>query len=172
MVLSILDLGNASYGGLTAYQLNKLQKVQNSAVRFIFGLFGKKRWQHISPYLKQLHFLPVFYRIRYKIALLVFKSLNNISPLYVSEMITLRSEKHHGVRRNDDCFLLAVPSPPRYNKTHGAFSHSAPHIWNALPYNLRSSNCIKKFKSELKTYYFRLAFSEPDEVYNDIEYVI
>ena len=72
MVLSILDMGNASYGGITSGQLNRLQKVQNSAVRFIFGLYGKASWRHIGPYLKQLHFLPVYYRIRFKIALLVF----------------------------------------------------------------------------------------------------
>ena len=61
MVLSILDMGNASYGGITASQLNSLQKVQNAATRFVFGLYGKKRQQHISPYLKKLHFLPVYY---------------------------------------------------------------------------------------------------------------
>ena len=65
MVLSILDMGNASYGGITASQLNSLQKVQNAATRFVFSLYGKKRQQHISPYLKKLHFLPVYYRIRF-----------------------------------------------------------------------------------------------------------
>ena len=48
MVLSILDLGNASFAGITASQLNLLQKVQNSATRFIFVLYGKLRWQHID----------------------------------------------------------------------------------------------------------------------------
>ena len=42
MVLSILDMRNASYGGITASQLNSLQKVQNAATRFVFGLYVKK----------------------------------------------------------------------------------------------------------------------------------
>ena len=172
MVLSILDLGNASYAGLTASQLNLLQKVQNSATRFIFGLYGKLRWQHIGPYLKELHFLPVYFRIRYKLAMLVFKSLNNMGPQYIADMITPRTEKMQGVRRNNDVFLLSVPSAPRYNRTNGAFSLSAPNIWNSLPYGIRSSNCINKFRIALKTHYFRLAFKDSDEIYNDIEYVI
>ena len=169
MVLSILDMGNASYGGITASQLNSLQKVQNAATRFVFGLYGKKRQQHISPYLKKLHFLSVYYRIRFKIAMLVFNSLNNFGPNYISNMISLRTEKPHAVRRNEDAFLLNIPPPPRYNKTNGAFSICAPVVWNALPYSIRSSNCINKFKVALKTHYFRIPFKNSDETFDDIE---
>ena len=169
MVLSILDMGNASYGGITASQLNSLQKVQNAATRFVFGLYGKKRQQHISPYLKKLHFLPVYYRIRFKTAMLVFNSLNNFGPNYISNMISLRTEKTHAVRRNEDAFLLNIPPPPIYNKTNGAFSICAPVVWNALAYGIRSSNCINKFKVALKTHYFRIAFKNSDETFDDIE---
>ena len=58
-VLSIIDYCDAVYGGLSESDLQKLQKLQNSAVRFVFGLKGKACQQHISPYLKKLHFLPV-----------------------------------------------------------------------------------------------------------------
>ena len=57
-------------------------------------------------------------------------------------------------------------------KQTGAFSLSAPNIWNSLPYGIRSSNSINKFRIALKTHYFRLAFKDSDEIYNDIEYVI
>ena len=154
MVHSILDYSNASYGNLTATQLNKLQKVQNSGVRFIYGLYGKEKRRHIGPFLKELHFLPIHYRIRFKIAIMVFKSLNNIGPDYISDMISIRAEKFHGVRRNEDPFLLNVPPPPRYNKTNGAFSLSAPEIWNNLPYGIRSTNDLGLFKKVLKTHYF------------------
>ena len=171
MILSILDYGNASYGGLTSIQLNNLQKVQNASVRYIFNLYGHQRQQHISPYLKQLHFLPVCYRIKFKIATLVFKSLNNICPEYISEMICPQTEKKHSLRANNDAFLLHAPPAPRYNKTNGAFCHSAPRIWNALPYNIRSESDLNKFKTLLKTHYFKLAFQECDESYNDLELV-
>ena len=172
LILSILDYGNASYGGLTANQLNTLQKVQNAAVRYIYGLYGKKRWQHISPYLKKLHFLPVYYRIRYKIATLVFKSLNNISPNYISDMISPQTEKTHGLRGNKDAFLLNVPPAPRYNRTNGAFSLAAPQIWNSLPYDIRSASDLTKFKSSLKTHYFLMAFNGSEEIYDDVDLIL
>ena len=168
-VLSILDNGNATYGGLTATQLNSLQKVQNAAVRFIYGLYGKERRQHISPYLKELHFLPVCYRIYYKIALLTFKSLNNLAPNYISDMITPRKVSSYGSRKNDDPFLLVVPPTPRYSKTYGAFTYTAPSVWNSLPYGIRCMSDINKFKAALKTHYFRLAFKDSTEAYDDID---
>ena len=169
MILSILDMGNASYGGLTATQLNSLQKVQNSAVRFIFGIYGKNRRQHIGPYLKELHFLPVYYRIQYKISMLVHKSLNNLAPKYVADMIQPRTESCYGARKNDDPFLLIPPSAPRYVKTAGAFSHSAPNTWNRLPYGIRCIGDLSKFKTALKTHYFRQAFKESTDAFDDIE---
>ena len=171
MVLSILDYGNASYGGLTATQLNTLQKVQNSSARFIYGLYGKERQRHISPYLRKLHFLPVYYRIRFKIASMVFKSVNNIGPGYISDMISISTEKSHGIRKNDDCFLLCKPPAPRYNKTNGAFSLSAPEVWNALPYGIRSLNNLTIFKKALKTHYFQQAFNESEEAYDDVQLI-
>lgn len=57
---------------------------------------------------------------------MVFKSLNNIGPDYISKMIAIRTEKTQGVRRNEDAFLLNVPPAPYYYKTNGAFSLSAP----------------------------------------------
>ena len=63
----------------------------------------------------------------------------------------------------------ASKSKLRYNKTNGAFSICAPVVWNALPYSIRSSNCINKFKVALKTHYFRIAFKNSDETFDDIE---
>ena len=39
-----------------------------------------------------------------------------------------------------------------------SFSVAAPTLWNALPVSLRSTKCISTFKSNLKTYLFKLAF--------------
>ena len=83
-VLSHLDYCNAVYGSLSEANISKLQRIKNSAVRFIFNLYGKKSWESITPYSKQLHFLPVKYIIMYKAAaLFVFKCLSNLAPKYV-----------------------------------------------------------------------------------------
>ena len=81
---SIIDFCNGTYFVLTKIQLGKLQKIQNAAVRLIYNLKGKERFQSITPLLKELHFLPVIYRIKYKIALITYKCINNIAPPYLS----------------------------------------------------------------------------------------
>ena len=81
-------------------------KIQNDAVRFIYNIKGKRKWESVTPYLKKLHFLPVRYRIRYKIAMMVFKCINNFAPDYLSELIKLREPRKHCVRLDNDYFML------------------------------------------------------------------
>lgn len=156
----MIDYCNAVYGGLSEANIQKLQKIQNASVRFIFGLYGKAKRTHISPYLKEVHFLPVRYRIKFKIALLVFKCLNNIAPKYLVSLIQLRDTKRKSVRLDDDYYRLKVPPSPQYVRTDAAFAFSGPRIWNELPYSLRCMNDIKVFKSNLKTYFFQIAFEQ------------
>ena len=158
-ILSHIDYCNAVYGGLTEANIQRLQKIQNDSVRFIFNLYGSARRTHITPFLKKLHFLPVKYRIRFKITLLVFKCLNNMAPNYLAELINRRSTKSKSVRLDNDLFLLDIPPKPQYVRTEAAFAFSGPKMWNELPYNLRCIADIKVFKKELKTYYFNIAFN-------------
>ena len=158
-VLSHLDYCNAAYGSLSEANIYKLQKLQNSAVRFIFSLNGKKSWESITPYTKKLHFLPVRFRIMYKAALLVFKCLNDMAPKYLSKLISTRDTNSHNLRKDNDFFLLSQPPTPNFKITHGAFSHYGPYIWNSLPFSLRCLNNINSFKTQLKTYYFNMAYN-------------
>ncbi len=162
---SILDYCNAAYFGLTKLQLKKLQKIQNAAARFVFGLKGRERFQSITPFLKDLNFLPVEYRIHFKIALLTFKCLNNMAPQYLGEMISLKTDKRKSLRVDDDFFLLKQPPEPCCSHTKGAFSYSAPRVWNQLPYNIRTMTSIEAFKKALKTNLFRRAFRDDGGIY-------
>ena len=156
LVLSKLDYCNSILNGITLHDLHRLQKVQNSAVRFIFGR-GKRA--HVTELLKQVHFLPVDYRIRFKVCLLVYKCINNIAPCYLQDLVTVRHESKNNVRLNNDYFLLQVPSSPSYMSTEKAFVYNAPKVWNCLPYIIRSAETVDKFKTLLKTHYFKSAFA-------------
>ena len=162
---SILDYCNATYFGLTKFQLRKLQCIQNAAARFIYGLKEKERFQSITPFLKELHFLPVKFRIYFKIALLTFKCLNNMAPQYPNDLIALKTDKRKSLRVDNDFFLLEQPPEPRCSHTRGAFSYCAPRVWNELPYSLRTMTSIEIFKSALKTNLFRRAFREDGGLY-------
>ena len=158
-VLFFLDYCNSAYGSLTEANIRKLQKAQNDAARFVFGIYDyKAKRQPVSPLLKRLHFLPVRYRIDYKIALLTFKCLNNLAPQYLSSLITVREPNRRASRLDDDYYVLSRPAKPNFKRTEGAFCHAAPRIWNNLPYRLRCLTDIDLFKKTLKSHFFNIAF--------------
>ena len=158
-VLSVIDYCNGVCGGLSEADLYKLQKLQNSAVRFIFGI-KLSEYKHMMPYLKRLHFLPVRYRILYKLCLLVFKCLNNIAPQYLSSLISIRDPNIHCLRLDKDFYILNKPPAPNLKRTEAAFCLSAPNAWNNLPYYIRCHNRLDGFKTMLKTHYFTIAFKD------------
>ncbi len=67
---SSLDYCNALLGGCPASSINKLQIVQNAAARV---LTRSRKYDHITPILQSLHWLPIKFRISYKILLLAYK---------------------------------------------------------------------------------------------------
>ncbi len=75
---SRLDYCNALFGGCSARLINKLQMVQNAADRV---LTRTRKYDHISPVLSTLHWLPIKHRIDLKILLITYKALNGSSVL-------------------------------------------------------------------------------------------
>ena len=128
--------------------------VQNSAARL---LTGTRRREHITPVLAQLHWLPVKYRIDFKILLFVFKALNGLAPQYISDLVsappTVRTLRSSSQR------LLAIPQTNLVTKGDRAFSVIGPTLWNDLPLHIKSCDTIESFKSTLKTHLFSIAFS-------------
>ncbi len=78
-----LDYCNSLYLCISKSSIALLQLVQNAAVKV---LKGQCKFNHVTPILKSLHWLPVHHRI----ILYVLKSLNNLAPSYLSLSLFLR----------------------------------------------------------------------------------
>jgi hypothetical protein len=151
-VTTKLDHNNSLLYGCSKQLISKLQKIQNTAAKLVTK---KKKFDHVTPILRELHWLPVIHRINYKIALLVYKCLNDQGPAYLKDL--LHFYKPSRSLRSAKSLLLTVP---RVKLTYGmrSFSYAAPTIWNDLPINIRSAKTTDAFKSQLKSYYFKTAF--------------
>ena len=94
------------------------------------------KFNQTTPFLIKLHWLPVFFRIQFKILLLVFKALEGKAPVYIRDLLKTKVAGGYALR-SDNQRLLQVPKTKCKSFGDRAFAHSGPSLWNALPLELR-----------------------------------
>ena len=151
-ISSRLDYCNSLLVGVTGQLLHRLQVIQNAAARLVTGA---TRYEHMTPVLRSLHWLPVRRRITFKIAVTVYKCLHGLAPPYLTECCTLTSSdagRHH--LRSAYTRQLIIP---RTRTSYGdcSFAVHGPVVWNCLPHDLRSTDLsLATFRNRLKTFLF------------------
>ena len=107
------------------------------------------------PLLCSLHWLPVRFRILFKIDLLTYKTLPEKQLVYLHSMHAT-SIPSRSLRSNNDNSL----SVPRVKTNTGtrAFHSCALSLWDNLSLSVRSAISVATFKKHLKTHLFDLAF--------------
>ncbi|XP_069461966.1 quinone oxidoreductase PIG3 isoform X1 [Ambystoma mexicanum] len=144
LILSRLDYCNALYSSANKANTQRLQTLQNNALRAALGI--KKR-EHISSTRRQHKWLSTENKIQLKMISLTHKALNNAAPSYLMDKIKRKTSNRPMRLANSNC--LAVPRF-RLAKIGGvSFLVKAANLWNALPPNLRADQPFPHFRRNL-----------------------
>ena len=142
-ILPLIDYGSSTWGTTSRSNLERLSKLQKRAARIILNvpydtasseMFNVLGWPTIEK------------RHSYNKAVLTYKALNNLTPLYITELLIPMSQTHNRA-------LIAVPR----SKTaifDGSFSCTAPRLWNQLPEVTKKASSLSCFKTQVKQLMF------------------
>ena len=145
LVISPIDYCNSLLYGISDYNINCLQQIQNSVVPIVANTGN---YDHITKILQKLHWLPVRQHTHFKILLITYKSINNMAPQYLCELVSIRKSSRKF--RSSSQILLQVPVS--WLKSYGdcAFSVTALSLWNRLPADIRNVSFLEFVLSVLK----------------------
>ena len=89
----------------------KLKKLLFAGARFMFNLRGIRRQLSITPFLQKLYFLPIKFRVDFKVGLMVYKCINNEAPEYLKCML-LSQNTDFDKRTRQDYDRTGLRMPP------------------------------------------------------------
>ena len=131
------DYCNVLFFGITNELFCRLQSVQNAAAKLVTGA---KRSDHISPVLRQLHWLPVRQHVVFKMATLVHRSLSGLAPGYLADDCKLVTDARARLLRSADTKTLTVHRTSSYFGDR-TFAAAAARVWNSLPQTYEKPTC-------------------------------
>ena len=129
--------------------IKRLQVTQNAAARLIRRT--KKR-AHMTPVLRDLHWLPVVNRCQFKILLFIYKSLKSETPSYISDILKWCQPNRPLRSANTTSIIPKRYKSVRYGKR--LMDTGAAMRWNTLPNEVKCAINTNCFKKTIKTHLF------------------
>jgi len=146
----------------SAKWLDRLQFVLNAAARLVYL---SRRYDHVTPLLRELHWLRMSQRLNYKLAVLVYRCLNGLAPsMDVCIIAIIQTSMLRRIANDLQCVAdldarrclrsaststLVVPVTRLSTVGDRAFPVAAARVWNSLPADVISSPSLSTFKRRL-----------------------
>lgn len=126
--------------------MDKLQLVQNFAARIVAN---KHKYQHVTPILRSLNWLPVRDQLYFRDAVLAFKCMSGLAPVYLSDKLITHStvSKRELETRNSQMLNIPLFRTATGQKT---FYYRTVNIWNNLNNDIKVCIDVNSFRSKLR----------------------
>jgi hypothetical protein len=149
-IFQALVVSRIDYCNFLRWLQNCQQAVLNSAARQIYSF---RRHGHITPILRELHWLRIPERIIFKLGTLVYRCIEGTAPPYLSKQLQRSTSVTAGSRlRSASTVEVVVPASHRSTLGDRSFSVAGQRAWNSLPAHVRSSSSLSAFQRELKNF--------------------
>ncbi|CAB4039973.1 Hypothetical predicted protein [Paramuricea clavata] len=144
LVISKMVYCSSVWSNTSASNVKKVQSIQNIACKIVTK---SRKFDHVTPLLRELNWLPVDKLLYFRDASLTYKCVNNLAPDYLCNKLIKRSSIHDRRTRTHDSLQI-----PLFKTAAGqrSFTYRAAHIWNNLDKNLKDCSSLKTFKVALK----------------------
>lgn len=144
LVLSHFNYCDVVYGFcLDSTDKNRIQKVQNSCIRFIYNL---RKYDHISHTFKDLVWLNMENRRRLHFLVFVKRIVDSSIPSYLFNRLVHRSFFHSRNTRTSHMYSIPSHTTEMYKSS---FTYSSAYYFNKLPEELKTQSNFT-FKKQLK----------------------
>ena len=148
-ITPIFDFGCITWQHAGKSSLKRLTRIQNRAARIIMH---KSRRDNSAEIIKSLNWLSIPKRIDYFTGLMVFKSLNRLTPLYISQAFNVSKNSRYSLRSETNKQIAHCPYTPRTRFFQQTFKYTGMKIWNAIPLHIKTSASLKSFKVQYKCF--------------------
>ena len=144
LVLSIINYCSKVWGVTTNQQIERVQKLENFAAKIAIG--GARKFDHVTPILKELEWLKVNSKITYDICIFTYKICHNLLPRWLYSFPLVGDNSIRFTRQSNTLFV------PRTRTDMGgkAMTVLGPKNWNSLSEIVKDSPSLHLFKKKLK----------------------